>query len=858
MFPLYVLFLLLQLPLSVGQEEGTNCYLQRTFSPTYYRHGDVVLGGFFPLFIYKLSKIPYWKKFFLNPRYILKQYWWLPKHYYQVLALMFAVEEINRNPNMLPNMTLGFHIFNAYHNDERTLESSLMWLSGQGQTIPNYNCDSKGKSVVVIGGATSEMTVSMETLLELYKFPQVTYGLFDPLLSDPIQFPSVYQMASMDTSLPLAMVRLMVHFKWTWVGLVASDDSRSEKFLRNLQEEMVRNYVCVAFRVKIRTDEEWGIPSHYNFLHSIYHSTAKVIVIYGDTDSLLSQIFNNKAHAFIYKMWITSSHWNIAKRPGYIYFDNFHGALIFSEQTSKIPGFKPFLKTIDPDKYPEDIFLKNFWKSAFKCMSQYGEGDGGICSQNTSLDTLPLSYVHLAMSGQSYTVYSAVHAVAQALHEMFLERSEMESSVDRDNWVTYPWKLHSFLKNIRFNNTAGKQVILDKKRHSVANYDVLNYVTFSNDTEVLVKVGEFLSQAPRGQDFTIQEKAIVWPKLQEKPPHSRCSTVCGPGFHIKAQEEKPVCCFECVPCPQGQISNYTGKDQCMKCPEDQYPNRERNHCLYKGVNFLAYEDPLGITFTSIAVGFSLFTVLVFWVFVKHQNTPIVKANNRNLTYILLFSLSLCFLCSLLFIGPPTATNCLLRQTTFGVMFTVAVSSILAKTITVVLAFRATRPGSRSRRWVGSRALISLVVFCTLIQVMLCAIWLLLSPPFPDADTHSDPEHIILECNEGSLIAFYSVLGYMAFLALASFTVAFLARNLPDTFNEAKLITFSMLVFCSVWISFLPTYQSTKGKMMVVVEVFSILSSSAGLLGCIFIPKCFVILLQPQRNTKIFFKNNHIS
>ncbi|XP_063158683.1 vomeronasal type-2 receptor 26-like [Candoia aspera] len=552
--------------------------------------------------------------------------------YQHILALEFAIKEIDRNIQLLPNHTLGFQIYNTYFMTGWTYRASLELFSTKGQFIPNYSCDMQHRPIAVVGGPTSEVCLHMATILSMYKMPQ-----------------------------------------WTWIGILS---------------------------------------------------------------------VNN--------------------------------------ENEKVVGFRQFVQMRNPILEKEDSFLKVFWENAFECSFTISgmEAENDVpCTGKEKLEGLPSSVLEMDMTGHSYSIYNAIYVMAHALHDF-----------------------HSSMVEYRAQGHEAKVKLLDQK---------------------------------------------LW-KVQ---PLSWCNSKCLSGYSKSKIEGKPFCCYDCLQCPHGKISNQVDMDYCFQCPEDQYTNVNQDLCLPKFTTFLMYEETLGIVLASSALFFSLVTAGILGIFIKHQDTPIVKANNRNLTYALLVALLLSFLCSLLFLGKPGKVTCLLRQTAFGIIFCMAISCVLAKTIIVVLAFMATKPGSKMTKWVGKRLGMSIVLGCSFVQAVICTVWLTTSPPFPDADLTSVAEEIVLECNEGSNFMFYCVLGYLGFLAFVSFTVAFLARNLPDVFNEAKYITFSMLVFCSVWVSFVPTYLSTKGKYMVVVEIFSIIASSVGLLICIFFPKCYIILLRPALNNK---------
>ncbi|XP_034260345.1 vomeronasal type-2 receptor 26-like [Pantherophis guttatus] len=664
----------------------------------------------------------------------------------------------------------------------------------------------------------------------------------------------------------MGIIRLLHHFGWTWIGFFIVDNDSGEHFMQVFEPLLSQNGICSAFTAKIPKAELDDLPTINRKVWNIYLPMTNVkvnaMVVYGDTLSImllsnfmLQATHGNSSDVFFQRVWIMTAQIDFAMSRIQMGSDLqvFQGAIAFAIHSHQLPKFQKFLLALDPCQTGRNDFLNVFSEQALDCSFQCPKiptEATEVCSWEESLKKLPRSLFEVRMTGHSYSIYNAVYAIAHSLHSMELFRSKLRSKSGMKKTKLQslqPWQLHPVLQSIAFNNSAGETVYFNGKKEVGSGFDIINLITFPNNSFAKVQIG---TMDPEGKKLNLDDSKIMWPqRYNQVQPVSVCTESCLPGYQKKKREKDKFCCYDCSPCPEGKISKLKDMIDCIECPEDQYATKNKDGCIPKTISFLSYDEPLGIGLMSVAVSFSLITALVLGTFIKHRDTPIVKANNRDLTYLLLVSLLVCFLSSLLFIGQPRKATCFLRQSVFGIIFSVAVSSVLAKTITVVVAFMATKPGSKMRTYMGKRLSNSIVISCSLVQAVICIVWVATTPPIPNLDIYSVPGEIVVECNEGTTNMFYLVLGYMGFLSLISFMVAFLARKLPDTFNEAKFITFSMLVFCSVWLSFIPTYLSTKGKYMVAVEIFSILASSAGVLGCIFSPKCYIILLKSELNTK---------
>ncbi|XP_064158445.1 extracellular calcium-sensing receptor-like [Anguilla rostrata] len=761
-------------------------------------------------------------------------------------TMIFAIEEINNRTDLLPGVSLGYKIYDSCVYTIFSLRAALAMMNGYEETLTDTSCSTPAVVQAIIGASISTTAIAIAGTVGLFQIPLISHFSTCACLSNRKRFPTFFRTIPSDYYQSRALAQLVKHFGWTWIGAVRDDSDYGNNgmaiFMKAAQEEGI----CIEYSEKFRLTEPEKL---LKVVDVIKRGSAKVIVAFlGENGmiKLLEQLtFQNITGLQMVgsEGWITAN--SLASPSG---FRTLGGSIGFAVTKGKINGFKEFILKIHPSQYPNNTFITEFWEAAFQCYLRNGDNKPHTvpCTGSESLTHLENAYTDVSELRTSNNVYKAVYAVAHALHDLLACTPHQGCT---NSVKTEPWQVLRALEKVNFTLGTGEKVSFDSNGDPVARYEVVNWQLGPDGAVKFTVVGYYDASLPSGQQFVMSAASIVWAGGKKEKPRSVCSESCSPGTRKAVQRGRPVCCYDCVPCAEGEISSITDSNDCIQCLEEYWSNDRRDKCVSKVVEFLSFQEIMGIVLVLFSIFGACVTAFVAALFFKKKDTPIVKANNSELSFLLLFSLKLCFLCSLTFIGRPSEWSCMLRHTAFGITFVLCISCVLGKTIVVLMAFRATLPGSNVMKWFGPLQQRLSVLAFTLIQVLICVLWLTISPPFPNKNMKHFKEKIILECDVGSAVGFWAVLGYIGLLSILCFVLAFLARKLPDNFNEAKFITFSMLIFCAVWITFIPAYVSSPGKFTVAVEIFAILASSFGLLFCIFLPKCYIILFRPEQNTR---------
>uniref|UniRef100_A0A671NMG1 G-protein coupled receptors family 3 profile domain-containing protein n=1 Tax=Sinocyclocheilus anshuiensis TaxID=1608454 RepID=A0A671NMG1_9TELE len=738
------------------------CKLQGHFTLNgMYKDGNFLIGGLF--------EVQYLKAF---PELSFRTDFYMTS-FQQAQTMVFAINEIHNNPNLLPNITLGYQIYDNCLRLGVVFCGATALVSGTEETVSDLNCKGPPPVIGIIGDPGSTHSIAISSVLGLNN----------------------------DYSIYAA---------------------------QSFHQEMQLFGHCVAFsEIVPNVNNPIDIQC---IMGVIQASTARVLVVFSPSSLLIPLMEEVLLQNMTGRQWIASESWATSPMFRTPRFQPFlGGTLAIAIRRGEIQGLQDFLLRLRPNTDQINNMLRIFWENMFGCSfeAESKEKDGEqvkkVCTGQEDLSVTNTPYTDVSGLRALYNVYKAVYALAHALHDLIqCEKGRGPFSGNSCANMSNLTLLVHYLQKVNFTTGFGDHVSFDKNGDALAIYDVLNWQPSSDGAIRFNKIVVVSEGAETGMVLMLDEDSIYWNFDIKKPPRSVCSEgQLPPGTRRASQKGLPLCCFDCLPCGHGEISNTTNAIACTACKDEFWSNPDKDQCLPKEVEFLSYENPLGISLTTASLLGLCFCALVLVVFAYHRNTPIVCANNSELSFLLLFSLKLCFLCVLLFIGQPKLWTCQLRHAVFGISFVLCISSIQVKTMVVIAVFKSSRP----------------------------EVWLSTASPSPHKNNQYTRSKIVYECAIGSVAGFSMLLGYIGLLAAVSFLLAFLARNLPDNFNEAKFITFSILIFCAVWIAFVPTYVSSPGKYAVAVEIFAILASSFVLLFAIFAPKCYIILLHPEINTK---------
>ncbi|XP_053176199.1 extracellular calcium-sensing receptor-like [Scomber japonicus] len=829
---------------------SSSCKLRRQFNLNgMHKVGDVILGGLFE--VHYSSVFP--ELTFTSKPHQPSCQGFDPPGFRHAMTMAFAIDEINRNSNLLTNVTLGYSLYDNCATLGIGFSAALSLASGREEGFPlQETCLGTPPVLGIVGDPFSTFSIATSNVLGLFRLPIVSYFATCSCLNDRQRFPSFFRTIPSDAFQVHAMIQILKWFGWTWAGLLVSDDDYGLHAARSFQSDLAQSSGgCLAYLEVL----PWGNDSkeYKRIVDMMKKSTARVVIVFAHQMHMIQLMQEVVKQNVTGLQWVASEAWTLIdglQTPAFMPY--LGGTLGIAIRHGQITGLRDFLLRIHPDQNHsgyENSMVKQFWEHTFQCRfapppAGWKEARGMLCTGDEDLEDVETEFLDVSNLRPEYNIYKAVYALAYALDDMMQcvpGRGPFRGRSCATLQRLEPWQLMYYLEKVNFTTPFGDQVSFDENGDALPIYDIMNWKWLPDGQTQVQSVGVVKKSAFKGEELTLDESKIYWNFNFKKPPRSVCSESCPPGTRMARKKGQPVCCFDCIPCSEGMFSNQT---------EDFWSSPQRDRCVPKKTEFLSYHEPLGICLTTASLLGTFICAFILGIFTYHRSTPMVRANNSELSFLLLVSLKLCFLCSLLFIGRPRLWTCQLRHAAFGISFVLCVSCILVKTMVVLAVFKASKLGGGTNlKWFGAMQQRGTVLALTCIQAAICTAWIVTASPVPHKNTQYHNDKIVYECVVGSTVGFAVLLGYIGLLAILSFLLAFLARNLPDNFNEAKLITFSMLIFCAVWVAFVPAYVNSPGKYADAVEVFAILASSFGLLVALFGPKCYIILLRPERNTK---------
>ena len=803
-----------------------------------YKDGDVMLGGLFSLN--------------MGGKFSAKEFGLAE-------AAIFAIDMVNKNSSLLPNVSIGYDIRN--YCDSRVLamqeaydfrrNSDPVCMCKSNSTTPEKSSFTKwarSKAIsALIGPSTSAGGVVVESLLQVAGIPAISATITSEELSSKY-YKDFFRTVPSDTWVAKAIADIIERFNWTYVAAIGLDDSYGRNGISALKREAYdRGTFCIASDFIPRLDYHDNMKQIVVRINR--HRTTRVIIIwlYG---RYLETFFAVATKEGLEGKTLIMSDRNTMEERFFSdpRFSILNGSLIIESYDYPSPAFEEHVKSITPAKSAQRDkgWWREFWRSQFNCSIAKSNAN---CKVNHKLDQ---ARSRLRSPFVSYVI-DAVYAIAYALDNIYHCNDKQSLRNAGSCPSVHPTikgrDLQKYLRNVSFDGLTGK-VRFDRFGDPFsALYSIIN-VQRSPATEArLRKVTIGTWNKDSTPKLKISTSNLRWKTLST--PVSFCSTECLPGTQTVLLSP---CCWDCVKCPQGTISAEIGSKGCTVCEPDTKPNNEGTRCEKLPIVNISLTTAGGMTLTVVAsIGFIL-TMLVCGIYIRFHNTPIVKASNREISFLLLFGISGLHILAVLDLSEPSNILCI--AATFWRYFTLnlCVTVLFTKTMRITSVFGVDKVAQLFTPWY--KTLERQIIFTSVVNLVptsLLGLWMSTDPPGREKIIRSDDrEYIFLFCKP-----YYSNAGFALFIAVSCYIItvallctyyAFKGRGIPENFNETKYIGFSMYILLLSSIAYYPVLFAFESWYVTLVSCLTTLVTSFGLLGCMFGPKVYILLFRPQRNT----------
>ncbi|XP_072890393.1 taste receptor type 1 member 1-like [Hemitrygon akajei] len=394
--------------------------------------------------------------------------------------------------------------------------------------------------------------------------------------------------------------------------------------------------------------------------------------------------------------------------------------------------------------------------------------------------------------------------------------------------------------------------------------NVIVVFAHSQDAERFFQVAVTLNIT--GKVWILSEAVSVLRKLSEIPNIRNIGTILGislkqgrmAGYEEFVLRDITACStdnYKPLRCLNLEGERLSSMDECLPCRPDQWSPAKSTVCESRTEVYMRWDEGVSIALAILSGTGLLLKASIAVVFALYFDTSVVKAAGGKLCFVLLLALAISCGSVYLFIGKPSTEICVARKVVFAVSYETCLACVLVRSFQLVVIFKmATRLPKAYSYWVKYNGQYIFLLISTVIEFFSASIfWTYFRSSLFEKNYDVSKTKIILMCSSGNLfISIVPIAGLILF-SLLCFVFAYLGKDLPKNYNEAKCITFSMALVLISWIFLILVLLSGSTSYTSAIEASVILLSSYSITVGYFFPKCYIILFKPQYNTTAFFQ-----